>query len=146
MSGLVVRVGTLDELDARTAYGVWRVRQDAFVVEQECPYPDLDGRDLEPTARHVVLLTPGGDVVGTARVLDDGDVWRVGRVVCAPAVRGSGASGVLMRAALGLATGRDVVLDAQSPLVGFYGSFGFEADGAEFLEDGIPHTPMRLRR
>ena len=44
-----------DDLDARAAYDVWRLRQDVFVVEQECPYPDLDGRDLEPGTRHVLL-------------------------------------------------------------------------------------------
>ncbi|SKC50038.1 GNAT family N-acetyltransferase [Krasilnikoviella flava] len=147
-----VRVATLDELDARTAYEAWRLRQDVFVVEQECAYPDLDGRDGEPTARHVVLLDAdqGGRVVATARVLDDGDVQRIGRVVCHSDVRGTGASGVLMRAALEAATGSapraDVVLGAQSPLTGWYGRFGFVPDGPEYLEDDIPHTPMRLRR
>ncbi|MFD6135193.1 GNAT family N-acetyltransferase [Isoptericola sp. NPDC060257] len=147
-----VRVSTLDELDARTAYAAWQLRQDVFVVEQECAYPDLDGRDAEPTAWHVVLLDGDRDgrVVATARVLDDGDVQRIGRVVCHPDVRGSGASGVLMRAAVEVATaaapGADVVLGAQSPLTGFYGRFGFAPDGPEYLEDDIPHTPMRLRR
>ncbi|AEG43541.1 GNAT family N-acetyltransferase [Isoptericola variabilis] len=159
-TGLRVRVAGVDELDARTAYAVWKLRQDVFVVEQDCPYPDLDGRDLEPGTRHVVLERDGGVdgdgppvVVGTARVLDDGDEWRVGRVVCARIVRGSGASTLLMQAALDAVAAaeaageaRDVVLDAQSPLVGWYGRFGFVPDGAEFLEDGIPHTPMRLRR
>lgn len=147
-----VRVATVDELDPRSAYEAWRLRQDVFVVEQECAYPDLDGRDLEPGTRHVVLADShdGGRVVATARVLDDGDVQRVGRVVCHPDVRGTGASGVLMRASLDAAASsapeQDVVLGAQTPLVGWYGSFGFEPDGAGYLEDGIPHTPMRLRR
>jgi ElaA protein len=147
-----VRVATLDELDARTGYEAWRLRQDVFVVEQACAYPDLDGRDAEPGTRHVVLLDEerGGRVVATARVLDDGDVQRIGRVVCHPDVRGTGASGVLMRAALDVATAAapraDVVLGAQSPLTGFYGHFGFAPDGPEYLEDDIPHTPMRLRR
>ena len=61
---------------------MWRLRQEVFVVEQDCPYPDLDGRDLEPDTRHVVLQD-GDDVLGYARVLDDGDVWRIGRVVLA---------------------------------------------------------------
>ncbi|MFC8598894.1 GNAT family N-acetyltransferase [Isoptericola sp. NPDC057191] len=147
-----VRVATLDELDARTGYEAWRLRQDVFVVEQDCAYPDLDGRDAEPTTRHVVLLDGADDgrVVATARVLDDGDVQRIGRVVCHPDARGTGASGVLMRAALDVATTTaphaDVVLGAQSPLTGWYGTFGFEPDGPEYLEDEIPHTPMRLRR
>ena len=48
-----------DALDATTAYDVWRLRQDVFVVEQECPYPDLDGRDPEPGTRHVLLREDG---------------------------------------------------------------------------------------
>lgn len=133
------------DLDARTAYAVWRLRQDVFVVEQECPYPDLDGRDLEPGTRHVVLAEEGR-VLGYARVLDDGEVWRIGRVVLAAQARGRGWSDRLMRSALDACPGRPVVLDAQSPLAGWYASLGFEVDGPEFLEDGIPHTPMRLTR
>lgn len=138
-----------EALDPRTAFGVWRLRQDVFVVEQECAYPDLDDRDLEPATRHVVLLD-GGRVVGTARVLDDGTEQRIGRVVCHPDVRGTGASGELMRAALAAASAAapdaDVVLGAQAPLAGWYGTFGFAVDGPEYLEDDIPHVPMRLRR
>jgi ElaA protein len=50
------------------------------------------------------------------------------------------------RRALDVAQDRDVVLDAQSPLAGWYATFGFEVEGPEFLEDGIPHLPMRLTR
>ncbi|ANH38084.1 putative N-acetyltransferase YjcF [Nocardioides dokdonensis FR1436] len=129
-------------LDARAAYDVWRLRQLVFVVEQECPYPDLDGRDPEPGTRHV-LLTEDGELVGYARVLDDAIVWRIGRVVLAPAARGRGLADLLMTTALDVCPDREVVLDAQSPLVGWYASHGFAADGPEFLEDGIPHVPMR---
>jgi ElaA protein len=131
-----------DDLDARTAYAVWKLRQDVFVVEQECAYPDLDGRDAEPGTRHVVLQE-GDALVGYLRVLDDGDHARIGRVVLAPAARGRGLADPLMRAALAAIGDRPVVLDAQSPLAGWYGSFGFEVTGEEFLDDGIPHLPMR---
>ncbi|WP_205472021.1 GNAT family N-acetyltransferase [Nocardioides sp. SYSU D00038] len=130
------------DLDAATAYAVWRLRQDVFVVEQQCPYPDLDGRDDEPGTRHV-LLEDDGALLGVARVLDDGEVWRVGRVVLAPAARGRGLADVLMTAALAACPARPVVLDAQSPLADWYASFGFTVTGPEFLEDGIPHLPMR---
>ena len=132
-------------LDAPTAYAVWRLRQDVFVVEQQCPYPDLDGRDDEPGTRHVVLREDG-EVVGYARVLDDGDVWRIGRVVLARSARGRGLADVLMEEALRSCPDRDVVLDAQAPLVVWYVSLGFSVDGEEFLEDGIPHVPMRRSR
>jgi len=130
-----------DRLDARTAYDVWRLRQSVFVVEQACPYPDLDGRDTEPGTRHVLLEDDG--LLGYARVLDDGEVWRIGRVVLAPAARGRGLADPLMQTALSVCPGRDVVLDAQSPLTGWYATLGFEVDGPEFVEDGIPHLPMR---
>jgi ElaA protein len=135
-----------DDLPARTAYDVWRLRQQVFVVEQDCPYPDLDGRDLEPTTRHVVLLEDG-EVVGTLRVLDDGGWARVGRVVVAPAARGRGLAALMVDAAVDLCGDREVRLDAQSGLTGFYAAYGFEVTGPEFDEDGIMHVPMgRPRR
>ena len=134
-----------DHLDAHAVHGLAMLRQHVFVVEQQCPYPDLDGRDVEPGTRHVLLLADDA-LLGCARVLDDGSVWRIGRVALMPDARGRGLADLLMQTALSVCGGRDVVLDAQSPLARWYATFGFEADGPEFLEDGIPHTPMRLRR
>ena len=142
---ITITAGPFTALDAPTAYAVWRLRQDVFVVEQECFYPDLDGRDDEPGTRHV-LLRDDDVLLGYARVLDDGEVWRIGRVVLAKEARGRGLADPLMHTALQVAKGRDVVLDAQTPLVGWYATHGFAVDGDEFLEDGIPHTPMRLSR
>ena len=133
-----------DALDARTAYDVWRLRQSVFVVEQECPYPDLDGRDPEPGTRHVLMRDDDQVLIGYARVLDDRTAWRIGRVVLTPGARGQGLADALMVAALAVCPDRDVVLDAQSPLRGWYAGLGFVVDGDEFLEDDIPHTPMRL--
>ena len=135
----------LDGLDTRTAYDVWRLRQQVFVVEQDCPYPDLDGRDLEPTTRHVVLLDEDDDdpvVVGTLRVLDDGDWARIGRVVVAPSARGRGLAALLMDEAMALCGDREVRLDAQTGLTAFYEGYGFEVTGPEFDEDGVMHVPM----
>jgi ElaA protein len=139
---MTISVLAFDDLDARTAYAVWRLRQDVFVVEQACPYPDLDGRDLEPGTRHVVLRE-AGELLGCTRVLDDGEVWRIGRVVLAPPARGRGLGDALMEAALQVCRGRDIVLDAQTPLAGWYARFDFSVTGPEFLDDGIPHLPMR---
>ena len=139
-----VRVLTtdVDGLAPRTAYDVWRLRQQVFVVEQDCPYPDLDGRDLEPATRHVVLLEDDA-VVGTLRVLDDGGWARIGRVVVAPAARGRGLAALLMDEAMGVCGEREVRLDAQTGLTGFYEGYGFEVTGPEFDEDGVMHVPMR---
>ncbi|MGF9754028.1 GNAT family N-acetyltransferase [Microvirga sp. 0TCS3.31] len=141
-----VLVAGFDELPVRTAYDVWRLRQQVFVVEQDCPYPDLDGRDLEDLTRHVVLLddTDGHDgvVVGTLRVLDDGGWSRIGRVVVAPAARGRGLAAVMMDEAMALCGDREVRLDAQTGLTAFYAGYGFVVTGPEFDEDGIMHVPM----
>ncbi|MXG90071.1 GNAT family N-acetyltransferase [Nocardioides flavescens] len=136
------------QLDPLAAYGLWKLRQDVFVVEQQCPYPDLDGRDLDPETRHVLLLEDDHEtVVGCARVLDElleEPVWRIGRVCLHPTARGRGLADAVMEAALQICPGRDVVLDAQAPLAEWYAGHGFEVVGEEFLEDGIPHLPMRL--
>ncbi len=142
---LTIEAVPFDTLDAATAYAVWRLRQQVFVVEQACPYPDLDGRDDEPGTRHV-LMREGGQLIGYARVLDDGDTWRIGRVVLADAARGRGLADPLMETALEVCPDRDVVLDAQTPLAGWYEGFGFAITGDEFVEDDIPHLPMRLTR
>ena len=134
-----------DDLAPRTAYDVWRLRQQVFVVEQDCPYPDLDGRDLEEATRHVVLLDEDDDdpvVVGTLRVLDDGDWARIGRVVVAPSARGRGLAALLMDEAMALCGDREVRLDAQTGLTAFYEGYGFEVTGPEFDEDGVMHVPM----
>ena len=130
------------ELPERTAYEVWRLRQQVFVVEQDCPYPDLDGRDLEEATRHVVLLEDDV-VVGTLRVLDDGGWARIGRVAVAPEARGRGLAARMMDEAMALCGDREVRLDAQTGLTAFYAGYGFEVTGPEFDEDGVRHVPMR---
>ena len=134
------------ELDAATLYAVLRLRSDVFVVEQDCAYPELDGRDVEPATRHLWLSPDGepGKPKSYLRLLGEPDGGtRIGRVCTAADARGLGLSKQLMKAALDRASDRSCVLDAQSYLLGFYASFGFVVDGQEYVEDGIPHTPMR---
>jgi ElaA protein len=131
------------ELDATTLYALLKLRCDVFVVEQECAYPELDGRDTEPGTVHAWLTGDGAEPVAYLRILADPDgVARIGRVCVAAGARGTGAAGRLLAAALDRIGGRPCVLDAQSYLVGFYARYGFTPTGPEFLEDGIPHVPM----
>jgi ElaA protein len=145
---VILRVAGFGELSAGTLYRLLRLRVDVFVVEQRCPYPELDGRDAEPGTRHLWLAAdPTGDEDGAPlaylRMLDEPDgTARIGRVCVAPAARGAGLAGRLMRAALDLLGTRPSVLDAQTYLTGFYASLGYERAGPEFVEDGIPHVPM----
>ena len=142
-----LHVATFAELDAATLYALLRLRTDVFVVEQHCPYPELDGRDVEPGTRHLWLAPDGDplDVRAYMRLLAEPDgALRIGRVCTAAKARGEGLSARLLDAALELAGSRaPTVLDAQSYLVGFYERYGFAASGPEYVEDGIPHVPMR---
>jgi ElaA protein len=141
-----VRVAAFSELDVHTAYRLWRLRVDVFVVEQNCVYPELDGRDAEPGTRHV-WAEQDGEVVGCLRLLLEPDgTCRIGRVCVAPDARGRGWAARLMRQALQLVEGRRCVLDAQVYLTDWYAQWGFTPTGPEFLDDGIPHVPMELVR
>ena len=139
---MTVSVHTFEDLDARTAYALWRLRQQVFVVEQQSPYPDLDGRDLEPTTRHV-LVSEDGELIACLRILDDGSHARIGRVVVTPVARGRGLARDLMAAALAEIGDREIRLDAQTGLTDWYAGYGFEISGPEFVEDGVAHRPMR---
>ena len=141
---MIITAESFESLGPGVAYGMLQLRQAVFVVEQDCRYLDLDGRDLEPGTRHVVMRD-GDAVVGCARVVDDVEVWRIGRVALRPDYRGRGLAEALVTTALQVCSDRDVVLSAQSPLADWYAGFGFRVDGPEFLDDGIPHLPMRLR-
>jgi ElaA protein len=138
-----VRDATLAELDATTLYRILALRSEVFVVEQNCPYLDADGRDLEPGARQLWIERDGA-VLATLRVLvDDDRTMRIGRVATTKDARGAGLAARLMDRALELADDREVVLGAQAYLYEWYARFGFVRDGDDYVEDGIPHVPMR---
>ncbi|MBO4210415.1 GNAT family N-acetyltransferase [Micromonospora echinofusca] len=138
-----LHVAAFADLTVHTLHDLLRLRIDVFVVEQECPYPELDGRDVEPGTRHLWLEHDGRPVAYLRILADPGGVARIGRVVVAPVARGAGLAGRLLTEALTLVGDRRCVLDAQSYLVDFYAGHGFVVDGEEFVEDGIPHRPMR---
>ncbi|MEJ7706886.1 MAG: GNAT family N-acetyltransferase [Nocardioidaceae bacterium] len=136
-----VHVASFTELASVVAYRLWRLRIAVFVVEQQCPYQELDGRDIEPTTRHV-WTTVGDEPIGCLRILAEPDgAARIGRVCVRSDARGTGLAEVLMRAALNVVGDRASVLDAQTRLGRWYARFGYETSGAEFEEDGIPHLP-----
>jgi ElaA protein len=130
-------------LDPATAYAVWRLRQEVFVVEQECPYPELDGRDLLPDTVHL-WWRPADEVLGCLRLLRDPDgTHRIGRVCTAKAARGTGLGALLMTSAMDVVGDDAAVLEAQTYALDFYARFGFAAVGERYLEDGIEHVTMR---
>ena len=139
-----VRAARLRDLDALTLYALLRLRTDVFVVEQECPYPELDGRDAEPNTEHL-WVDVDGVPVATLRILHEagGAPCRIGRVATRRDHRGRGYAAALVAEALRRVGGAPVEIDAQTYLEEWYGRFGFRRSGPDFLEDGIPHLPMR---
>jgi ElaA protein len=140
---MTVRVAAFAELDTATLYALLRLRVDVFVVEQRCPYPELDGRDAEPGTRHLWIDGEDGPSAYLRLLADPGGVARIGRVVVAKHARGAGLATDLMSAALGLAGDRPCVLAAQTYLADYYARLGFVPTGPEYVEDGIAHLPMR---
>lgn len=132
------------ELPAEAAYRLWQLRTAVFVVEQDCAYQELDGRDLELTTRHFWTEDAAGAVTAYLRVLVEpsGDA-RIGRLCVASSARSGGLGRRLMSAAHHEVGQRDIVLDAQSHLGHWYAELGYQVDGPAFVEDGIPHVPMR---
>ncbi|RIX30672.1 GNAT family N-acetyltransferase [Amnibacterium setariae] len=137
------------DLDPVVLYRLLELRVAVFVVEQRAAYLDLDGRDVEPGAE-LLHAEEDGVVLGTARVLREPGALRIGRVATAPAARSRGVASALMRAAVDrcteLAPDLPVLLDAQEHLAAWYARFGFAVAGERYLEDDIPHVPMRLSR
>lgn len=146
-----LRCARFDTLDARTLHDLVRLRVDVFVVEQRCAYAELDGRDTEPGTWHLWAPGAAGAPAAYLRLLAERDgSRRIGRVCVAPAHRGRGLASALVDEAVRMVAtdyaDADVVLDAQSYLAGWYARHGFAVVGADFVEDGIAHVPMRLRR
>ena len=130
------------ELTARELHDLLKLRVDVFVVEQECAYPELDGRDLLATTDHGWILAGDGTIAASVRLLRDGERAQIGRVVTAEAHRGKRLAEQLVQGAHRQAGEQGTFLEAQSYLVGWYERLGWTVDGDEFVEDGIPHTPM----
>ncbi len=138
-----VHQATFAQLDVMTLYALLRLRIDVFVVEQQCPYPELDGRDTEPGTRHLWVADDAGPAAYLRVLAETGGGRRIGRVCTRAGARGSSLAATLMRAALEIDAAATIVLDAQSHLSQWYQRFGFEQSGEPFVEDGIPHVPMR---
>jgi len=131
------------EIAPAALHGLMALRQAVFVVEQNCVYLDLDGRDVEPLTEHVWTADEQGPTA-YLRVLTEPDGGaRIGRVCTRADARGAGLAAALLADVLNRNPGRVIVLEAQEHLADWYGRFGFTATGPGYLEDGIPHLPMR---
>jgi predicted GNAT family N-acyltransferase len=122
------------------------VRHSVFVEEQGVP-ADIERDPLDAGARHVVARNRLGQAVGAGRLVDvDGRCGKIGRMAVLPTVRGAAVGRAMLTALVDEARRaglQEVVLHAQSPVVGFYQRQGFEVCSAAFEEAGIEHLKMR---
>lgn len=139
-------IKAFDQLSLQELYTILTLRTNVFVVEQACPYPEVDGKD--PNCLHL-LGTINGELVAYLRNLPAAlryDEVSIGRVVIKPSHRGKGLGRLMMEQAIHCITNEwkesQIKIGAQAYLEKFYQSLGFEPVSEVYLEDDIPHLDM----
>ena len=143
----MISLKSLHEMTPMQVHQLYKLRVDVFVAEQNCPFKEIDDQDANPETRHI-LAFDGETLAGCARVFPTESGSRFGRFVVHPDFRGSGLGPQIVRTGIEY-TERfdgDLIVEAQSGLVGYYEQFGLVAEGDEFLDTGVPHRKMRLAR
>ncbi|WP_113651458.1 GNAT family N-acetyltransferase [Pedobacter namyangjuensis] len=135
-----------EELTTEELYTILQLRSEVFVVEQNCVYQDVDGKDLESTH---LMAWDGKNLAAYTRLVPAGISFAeasIGRVITSPRYRGLGIGVTLMEKSiaytLNIYNTNKIRIGAQLYLKKFYENLGFIAEGEEFLEDGIPHIEM----
>ena len=138
-----------EQLDPHLLYQMLKLRVDVFVVEQNCPYPELDNKDTIEGVRHLLGFVDG-ELAAVARLLPAGTSYpsvSIGRVLVSEKWREKKLGHDLMAKAVSecetLWPDQDIEIGAQDHLRHFYSKHGFEAYSEVYLEDGIPHVDMR---
>ncbi len=138
---------TFSELTLLEYHRIMTLRVAVFVVEQNCPYQEIDETDL--TSVHF-WLEDAGEIKAYARIYEAAGTVHFGRVIVAPAARNQKLGTELLRQVLDWIAGnypqQPIEIGAQAHLQKFYGQFGFNAISEIYLEDDIPHVDMRLEK
>ncbi|HHP1041587.1 GNAT family N-acetyltransferase [Bacillus thuringiensis] len=139
-----------DELTNIELYNLLKERTLVFVVEQNCPYPEVDGKD--PFSYHL-FKENNGEIIAYLRIVPAGVSYQeisIGRVFVKKEYRGQGIAEELLKKGLDFIQNelkeKTVKIQAQDYLRKFYSSFGFQTISETYLEDNIPHIDMVLQR
>ncbi|MBZ2386261.1 GNAT family N-acetyltransferase [Anaerococcus murdochii] len=137
-------IKTFDDLTKRELYEILRLRVDVFVVEQACPYPEIDGKDYD--AIHIYLENQG-QILAYARVYEEEGQVHLGRVIAKE--RRKGHATLILKEAIKAAKEkyqtRKIIIEAQTYAKKLYEKVGFVEDSEVFLLDGIEHVKMVLQ-
>lgn len=141
---------TFEQLTNTELYNILKVRTEVFIVEQNCPYPEVDGKDLQS---YHLYKEENGEIIAYLRILARGVSYKelsIGRVLVKKEYRGRKLAQQMMEHALQFIQNElnetTVKIQAQEYLRKFYRSFGFEAISETYLEDNIPHIDMLLKK
>ena len=141
-----INIKTFQELTLDELYSVLQLRSEVFVVEQNCVYQDMDGKDKK--ALHI-LGFKDNELVAYTRIFKPGDYFKeasIGRVVVKNNYRGIGLAYSIMKSSIEVIQEHYketmIKVSAQTYLREFYNNLGFKLVGEEYLEDGIPHIAM----
>ncbi|AOT09165.1 GNAT family N-acetyltransferase [Pseudoalteromonas luteoviolacea] len=145
-----IKVKSFYELTNDELFEVFKLRVDIFVVEQQCPYPEIDEIDRISSTRHI-LFCDNSQLKAYARCYQKGQgVAAIGRVLIASEFRGSGVAYELMEQAIQCCINQysdmSIEIAAQTYLQPFYQKVGFNSIGEAYLEDGIEHIDMKYCR
>lgn len=141
-----IQVKSFQELSTQELYGILQLRSEVFVVEQNCVYQDIDGKDQK--ALHVIGIK-NNKIVAYTRLFKPGDYFEnasIGRVVVAKNQRQFKYGYDIMKASISAIENSYketfIKISAQAYLKSFYNNLGFKEIGEEYLEDDIPHIAM----
>lgn len=137
-----------EQLTTNQLYDILRLRVDVFIVEQNCPYHELDNKDRLNGVKHL-LATRSGELIAYCRLLAPGVSFRspsIGRVITLESARGNGLGHQLLEQAIAFASElwpqQPIEIEAQAHLQGYYERHGFVKASEPFLLDNIPHIEM----
>lgn len=140
------QIKQFSELTAKELLEIVQLRIAVFVVEQNCPYQEVD--EWDETAVHI-WLEDKGDIAGYTRIVEKGDKVTFGRVIISKAYRGKKLGQELLEITIAETNkrypDRPIFISAQAHLTSFYEKAGFKAISEVYLEDDIPHVEMVLK-
>lgn len=135
-------IKTFEQLTTKELFHIYKLRVDTFVVEQQCPYHEIDDIDLES---HHIYLQQGKDILAYCRLYKQNDACHIGRVIASPRHKGYGT--LIMKTAIKFASNilhaQSINIEAQTYAQQFYEKLRFVTTSEPFDEDGIQHIKMK---
>lgn len=132
-----------DKLTTQELFNIYKLRVDVFVVEQQCPYHEVD--DIDTISHHIYLQNDNSKILAYCRMYKENDTFHIGRVIASERRKGYGTQ--IMKTAIKIATEElhadNIIIEAQTYAMNFYEKLGFTQTSEPFVEDGIPHIQMK---